>query len=515
MKNKLFITVLFLSVKFLCGQEMPVTYAFGEKYDNKYKYSNVVTISDDGNGGTVVVRSYFQGLVLKPKGYFIEHYNKDLELISEFNYKLKNLDFIDGYIKNGQLYLLFISYNYSKGAYVYTAHKSSLTNFSFTKEDILSIASSEVKNALDKNYYNRNFSSGFTTSILFDDTKSAFTITTHYKKGKTNKHLIHVYNASLDKIMEHDFSDAVEEKNYAFENMAISANKQEVYLTGKAYFKKKRFAVTDRKFQYELLQLSDSGIKTQVFVDPGKHPEALRPLVYKDKLYCLGFYSDRRNNKYNGIAFFDINPTSFTISAKKYNPFSQQFMDDKYGVGGGEEINNLVFKSMTVTENNDILFNAEEYFVTSSVQSNSSGGRLRVQRFHHNDIVSVKLNLNGEMVWARNINKAEVTQGDGAYASYSSFILGDDTYFFISTASENPQLLGGERIIFKQGLSRNRNVFLIQLNGAGKMSYEKIIDDKEARLPLMVSVPLKNYTNNDVLFYAKRGGKKQLVKVTF
>ncbi|NNG10510.1 MAG: hypothetical protein HKM92_10070, partial [Arenibacter sp.] len=148
-----------------------------------------------------------------------------------------------------------------------------------------------------------------------------------------------------------------------------------------------------------------------------------------------------------------------------------------------------------------------------SMQANSSGGRLRVERFHHNDIVSAKLSAQGDMLWARNINKSEVTQGDGAYASYSSFTKDGITYFFISSASENPQLLNNERIIFKQGLGRNRNVFVIQLDEAGKMDYKKLIDAKDVRLPLMVSTPLKDKRTNEVLFYAKRGTKKQLVNI--
>ena len=144
-----------------------------------------------------------------------------------------------------------------------------------------------------------------------------------------------------------------------------------------------------------------------------------------------------------------------------------------------------------------------------------AGQRVRLERFHHNDIVSAKLSKNGEVAWARIINKAEVTQGDGAYASYSSYCKNGKTYFFICTASGNPQLINNERLIFKQGLSRNRNVFLISLDENGVMDYEKIIDNQEARLPLMVSKPFKDVEDSNMLFYAKRGSKKQLVRVAF
>ncbi len=508
-------TLLFLMICCALGaQEIPITHTIGEKYNDRYKYSNLLTISEDGTGGTFLVRSYYTGIVLRPKGYFIEHYDANMQLVNEYNYKLKNANLVDGYVANGQIYLLFLDYNYEKFAYEYSVHRSPLSGINFTKEPLLSISSKEVLNPLDKNYYNRNFSSGFTTSVLFNDTKNAFVISTHFKKGKLNKHFIYLFNSSLKKVVEHDFSAEVEEKNYAFENVAFSKDLSEAYIVGKAYFKKKRFAANERKFEYELIKVSKSGARTQSFDDPGKFSEALMPIIKGNKLLCVGFFANRKDNRYNGLAYFRLNTNTLTIESKKYSSFSEQFMMDKFGREEDKVIKNLVFKNVEVSEDGSILFNAEEYFVTSSVQSNSSGGRLKVTRYHYNDIVSAKLSSAGDMAWARNINKSEVTQGDGAYASYSSFSKDGDTYFFISSAAENPQLLPGDRLLFKQGLSRNRNVFAIKLDAEGHISYKKIIDDKNARLPLMVSTPLFNVKENNILFYAKRGSKKQLVRVS-
>ncbi len=517
MMKKQFILLCLLAVGALMSaqEKMPVSYDFGEKFSDRYRYSNLLTISNDGSGGYILVRAYFQGLILKPKGYLIEQYNSDLELVSEYNYKLKGLNFVDGFFKNGQLNLLFLNYNYERGQYEYWVHSSPIIAFNFKQEKLLTIASEEVRNPVGKNYYNRNFSSGFSTAILFNEEKTGFVISTHHKKGKQNKHVIHLYDTALNKRFEHDFSHEIEEKNYAFENLAISADMQTAYIVGKAYFKKKRFRVEERKFQYELIKVSQNGSQTQSFVDAGKYAEALYPIIFKDRLVCAGFYADRKDNRYNGIAYFDVNPVSLTINSRKYNPFSQQFMEDKFGRDEEKVIKNLVFKSVEVTPSEEIFFNAEEYFVTNSIQVTGAGQRVKIDRYHHNDIVSAKLNPEGDLAWARNINKAEVTQGDGAYASYSSYCKDGKTYFFICTAADNPQLINNERLIFKQGLSRNRNVFMISLDEKGIMDYEKIIDNQEARLPLMVSKPLKNSGGDNMLFYAKRGSKKQLVKVTF
>ncbi|WP_026809380.1 hypothetical protein [Arenibacter latericius] len=508
------LSVVLCSFFFLSeAQKLPIEYNFGEKYHDRYKYSNLLDIAEDGMGGSILVRSYYSGIILKPKGYYIEHYNKNLELIAEYNYKLRGLDFINSFVKDGQLNLLLLDYNLSNGTYDYVVHQSPIENFNFSSQTILSIPSKSVPNPLDHNYYNRNFSKGFTTASFFNQDKSAFVISTHFKKGKEDKHMLYMFNATFNKLLEYDFSRDLEKKNYAFENIVTSKNLEEVYLVGKAYFKKKRFAVTDRKFQYELLKLSKEAALLQVFDDNNRFSESLKPIIVQDKLICVGFYANSKDNRYNGLAYFDLDPITLNINVKKYNPFSEQFMKDKFGNRDNSEIKNLVFKDLSLAPDNAILFNAEEYFVTSGVRADPSGTRIKTNRYHYNDIVSAKLSTTGDMVWARNIKKTEVTQGDGAYASYSSITKGGDTYYLISTAAERPLMLSGERLFFKQGFSRNRNVFMIMLDKHGKISYEKVIDGHEARLPLMVAVPLINHKDKSMLYYAKNGSRKQLVKV--
>ncbi len=514
MKNRLLLVLAFAAL--VChAQKMPLTYDFGEKFNDRHRYSNLLTISEDGDGGYILVRAYLQGLILKPKGYFLERYDKDLNLIDEYNYKFSNMQFVEGFVKNGVLNLIFFNYDYDKEQYEYWVHKSATTNFNFSQERILAISAKVVQGAYGKNYYNRNFSNGFSTTLLSNEEKTGFLVSTHHTKGKQSKHILHLFDGNFKKRWEYDFSAEAEEKNYAFEQLALSRDLSSAYVIGKAYFKKRRFKAEERKFQYEVVKISSNSSKTQSFKQEGKYPEALYPILKDGTLRCVGFYADRKDNRYNGLAYIQLDPQNLTITRERYNAFSEEFMFDKFGREEDQVVKNLIFKSVDVTPDNEILFNAEEYFVTHSMHRTGAGQRMMVDRFHYNDIVCAKLDAEGNMVWARNINKSEVTQGDGAYASYTAYSNNGKTYFFISTAAENPQLINNERLVFRQGLSRNRNVFVIALDEKGKIDFEKIIDNQEARLPLMVSKPLIDKNDQQLLFYARRGSKKQLVEVKF
>jgi hypothetical protein len=507
------VTLITAAFQFVAAQEIPVNYSLGEKYADRHKYSTVLSMERTDSDETVLVRTYYGGMPLRPKGHFIEIYNEDMTLKTNYNYKYAGENMVGGFVKNGQLNLLELVYDWKQEAYQYVVHQSSIVEFNFSKKGLLSIPSKEVMNPLAISKYHRDFKNGFTTAVHFNDEKTAFAITVHHRERKDEKYKVFLYDTSLNQRFKYDFSSQIAEKNYAFENIATSNDLNTVYLLGKAFFRKKRIGAKERKFQYELVKIDANGHDTQEFADEGRYPESLKPILINNELVAVGFYSDRKDNRYNGLAYFKMNSNTLGIVAKKYNAFSTQFMKDKFGRDVNAKIKNLIFKDVHITRNKDIVFSAEEYFVTSG-DDISEGATKKVQRYHYNDIVCAKMDSNGEMLWARNINKAEVTQGDEAYASYTAFGQGNDMYFFINSG-EHPQKIGKDRILFKQGFSRNPNVFVIKADTNGDLSYKKLIDDKEVRLPVMVSRPFIDKKDHELLFYAKRGNKKQLINVAF
>ena len=125
----LFIAAITLSK----AQEIPVKYSLGENYSDRYKYSTVLSIDSSAKDETVLVRTYYGGFPLHPKGHFIEIYDAGLNLINDYNYKYAGAHMVDGFVKNGQLYLLELVYDFDKETYDYVVHQSPLSDFNFTE----------------------------------------------------------------------------------------------------------------------------------------------------------------------------------------------------------------------------------------------------------------------------------------------------------------------------------------------------------------------------------------------
>ena len=238
---------------------------------------------------------------------------------------------------------------------------------------------------------------------------------------------------------------------------------------------------------------------------------SLVTIVFEDKLTCIGFYSDRKDYRFKGISYFELDPITLAIRKSKYNPFTEQFIIDKYGKSKDKELKNLSFRGIMITQQNEIVFNAEEYYMTSQYQMMPNGGGYWTYTYHYDDIVSAKIATDGNIIWARNINKRQATSGDDSYISYTSTIKGNDTYFFINTG-EKVKKLSNDRIQFGQTSTKKSNLNVIRITPDGNFDFQEILDDKDSEVPFMVSDGA--ISKNSVYFIGRKGKKKQILKVT-
>ena len=519
--------ILFFALNFINSnaQEIPNQTVKSEIFKDEYKYSSIVLVDDDGNGGILIVRTYFGGVFSSGSGYYFEHYDANMKLIKEYEYERvqkksdkKTVGTILGIILDNQTVRL-IDYVYSKTdkAFICNALSSNINDFNFTSQELFRVNSEEIKRppmvsfmGIGSGY--RNYDDDAGANMIINEDRTAFSISIDVNDNKAETHKMYLFDKSLNKKIEHTFKRAIADKKFIYENIDVSKDGKTLYILGKVFTDENKKKKEGGKYQYELTKITADSEKTQVF-DTEKHfSNSLKIIVFEDRITCIGFYSDRKDNRYKGISYFELDPKSLEIKKSKYNEFTEQFIIDKYGKDKDKELKFLSFRKILITPTNEIVFNAEEYYITTQyIQNGMNGGGTTRTIYHYDDIVTAKISITGEMVWARNINKRQATYGDESYISYTSTIKDNDTYFFIN-AGEKVKKLKNDRIQFGQTSTKKSNLNVIRVKPNGDFDYQEILDDKDNEVPFMVSDG--SITGNSVIFIGRKGKKKQLLKVT-
>lgn len=517
MKNSLFvlIVIIFLSIN-IKAQNISYELKQSAVFKDEFKNSNIQMVEDDGKGGVLVVRSYLGGMFSNSAGYYFEHYDSNLKLIKEYQLELKYSDFekqgsVLGLITNNdEVHLINFLYNRNEKAYICSALSGKIEDFNFTKKELFRLKSEEIKSFSFFNSFSKGFDNDSGAQMIINEDKNAFAISVDIADTASETHKIFLFDNSLNKKIDHVFKREIKDKKFKYENIDVSKDGNTLYLLGKVKTEEQKKKKEGGKYQFELTRITKDSEKTQVFDTEEHFAASLKTIIIENRLTCVGFYSDKKDSRFKGVAYFELDPTTLDIKKSKYNPFTEQFILDKYGKENNKELKNLSFRKILINNNNEIIFNAEEFYVITQYITSPNGNYHRTS-YHYDDIVTVKINPNGEIVWARNINKRQSTGGDNSFISYTSTVKGDDTYFFINSG-EKVKKLKNDRIQFGQTSFKKSNLNIIKVNNNGDFDYQEILDDKDSEVPFMVSNGA--ITGNTIYFIGRKGSKKQLLKVT-
>ncbi|MCY0970322.1 hypothetical protein [Chryseobacterium wangxinyae] len=515
MKKNLFCLALILLSLFSFAQKIPFEIKKSALFKDEYKNSTIVLAEDDGKGGVVIVRSYYGGTFSTGFGYYFEHYNSDLKLIKEFEYEIKYSKVVRqssvlGIIMDGEkVHIIDFIYEKDQKAYICSSISASINDFNFKKTELFRVDSEEIRQFAFLGFGVFDSDSG--ARMIVNEDRTAFAVTVDIKDRNVETHKMFVFDQSLKKNIDYTFKRDIKDRKFVYENIDVSRDGKTIYILGKVYTEEQRKKKEGGKYQYELTSISEGSVKTQVFDSEEHFAASLKTIVLDDRLVCIGFYSDRKDRRFKGICYSELNPITLEIKKVKYNTFTEQFLVDKYGKDKDKELKNLSFRKIITTSNGDIIFNAEEFYLTVSTFTGPYGGGSSQTIYHYDDIVTARINKNGEIVWARNINKRQKTSGDESYISYTSTALANDAYFFINTG-EKVRKLSNDRIQFGQTNTRRSNLNVIKINENGDFDYQEILDDEDNEVPFMVSNDV--ISGNSTFFMGRKGTKKLLLKIS-
>jgi hypothetical protein len=352
---------------------------------------------------------------------------------------------------------------------------------------------------------------------MLNDKKTAFMISvnTNTSGSENEMNKMYVYDMNLNLKIEHHFERDIKARKFFYNSIEISEDGLTAYVLGRLKTEGSRKKEEGGRYEYELTRITNSGSQAISFDTDQHYAISLKTIIKGNAIACVGFYSDKEDNRYKGLCYFDIDPATMEIKNSKFNPFTEQFMIDKYGKNKDKELKTLEFKEVYVNDKNEIIFNAEETYITRSYGTSMGAGTgSTIESYHYDDIISAKLADNGDLVWARNINKRQEVDDlfePIAFISYTSIIKGDETYFFINTG-DKVRYLRNDRVEFGQASRKNSNLNVIRINKDGDFDFKEVLNNEDNEVPFMTLNGAKS--GNSIYFMGRSGKKKQLLKLS-
>ncbi|MEZ4792245.1 MAG: hypothetical protein R2783_01830 [Gelidibacter sp.] len=480
-----------------------------EVFKDNRKFTDLAYSTHDNDGGLFILRAY-------KKGYYIEHYDKNIKLLDSYDFEVeKNRGAIQSAFMSGDnLCLIESLYNKDDKQMQYFINKTPKSNFSFTREPLFSVPLKEIKK---QPFFSFGFGGSSEDSDIYGDFRTskyqkyiAFTI--DIKNEDSETHRLFVFNNNLEKIYQTEFTRGIKDRKFSLQNIDIDERDGTVYLLGKTYTREKKKKKEGGKYQFELFKIKGDSQKSLVFDSSENYIGSLTTVINEGKLICVGFYSEKNDSRYKGLTYFDIDPESLTMKKSVYSPFTEQFILDKYGKEKDKELRNISFRDIHITETNECILNAEEFYITSHYVSNQYGGYWRYV-YNFRDIVSAKIGTDGKLTWARNINKRTAASYYSPYLSYTSTHNQGKTYFFLN-CSDKVKKLRNDRLEFKGVKQKKSNFYVITLDENGSFEYKKVLDDKDSEVPFALGDGIVNNNGKDIIFQGRKGSKKQVMKVS-
>ncbi|OUR99396.1 hypothetical protein A9Q86_12570 [Flavobacteriales bacterium 33_180_T64] len=521
MKKLLTITLLFL-VTMSFAQDISITKS--DIFKDKKKHSFLSFSLEADNGGIVTIRSYYAGFG-RLKGYYIQYFDNNLKLIKELNYEVKNKTIRNAFLKDNQLHLIEVETLKKEDKIAINVASSDLNTLSFSNKTLLDFSEDNVKKYFGVMIFPFFFDNGFSQAdgnhmgeVIMSANKKFFAINFDFKNKEKETHKVFVFNDNFEQVYDKLIVKDIKDKLFVYKSFQVDGEDGTIYFLGKAYEGGKRKSKKKGKvnYHYELNKINAEGEQSISFKSEDKYIESLYLVKNSERLACVGFFGNKEEYKLNGVCIYDLDPKTLQTNFNKFNDFSNEFLTDKYGNREGKKkrkkakgINNIDFKGVYLMANNDIVINAEEFFITTHTSMGANGSMSTRTVYHYNDIMAMRLDAQGNLKWARNINKAQVGTVN---SSYTSLPVNESTYFFIN-CSDNVKKLSADRISFKQTSSKRSNLYAISIDGDGNFDYKKLIDDKESKVYYKVNNGVININNQSLFLLGERKKNGRIIKL--
>jgi len=481
----LYISIFLLIYSSLLAQDSSISTITSEIFKEEKFKTSLMFAEEDSNGDIYIVRDFLSSYAA-PKGYYLERYDKNLNLLKKTSLEINNSELRGMFLFEDEVRLIEFRYIQKEKRYSFVALQLKKSDFSISETELISIDRTEIKKYAHYGIRKepdfgalRVFNFG---DVTISDNKKFFALQLYKKENKGLSFYVKTFHANFEEFYTHTVFEGQSGKGNSRSQKVIVTqqvildNSGDLYLLGKLYPDDRLDDIKRGKpnYSYQLVQLSKDQVKYASLPIQDKFVNSLAMLIDGKFAYCFGLYSDDfgkilKRQQQIGTIRFKIDKADMSISDSKYSLFNKQFQLDKYGKDNNKGATLVTLRAFDFTDDGGIVFNTEEYFRTVE-----SGNGITTTYNEYSDIMSFKIDANGEVVWSRNINKRQRSRhrSDIGKLSFASFIVGNGTKILFNTDPDITEMSDGRRKFTTRWFSSRQRFITASISNNGDLSYE-------------------------------------------
>lgn len=331
-----------------------------------------------------------------------------------------------------------------------------------------------------------------------------------------------VVNADLKQEYKKQIRLPYKDKAFFISNYLINGL-GDVYLLAKVVDDGKRWKKGRPNFIYAVMRLSRNDPEYKEF-DVNLGNRSVSDINFKlaqdGDLVVGGFYSNRARTEeeMGGLFFFRLDKFTNQITSKVVRDFDTEFlslfMKERNVSRGGELFDYNIDYILTDTESNTYIL-AEQYFMDQICRTDfRTGIQTCTYYYNYNDIIAIKINKEGNIVWTKKVPKRQVTVNDGGpYSSYIAFLDNNRLHFIYNDSYRNNNLRQGDRMYTMNNPKRSIAVDLV-IDENGKMTRTTLFNSRDRKTIIRPKLN-RQIALEDQIMYGQSSSKYMLGKITF
>jgi hypothetical protein len=226
-------------------------------------------------------------------------------------------------------------------------------------------------------------------------------------------------------------------------------------------------------------------------------------------LICGGFYSDEGFHS-DGIFYMTLDANDFVIKHQSMKPFDLDFIVQglsdrakaktikKSKKGKNVGLTHVQFRDFIPKKNGGALLVGEYIHIFTTNTTNANGFTTTTTHYHYDDIYAISINPEGDIEWAKKIQKMQHTSNDGGF--YSSFftVINDDIVNFIYNSYDR----------------KENHLKVSSINEYGTIKHENLVSNHKRENLRIRPKSCEQVSDNTFVIFATSRKSYRLAKVT-